>query len=124
MPESSASNSVAPEGFSTGASPSPAAQPSPKSLVEVTLSGAIALAQCGKSYDQAAEQFAAVVAQVESDSPEAAKLLQQLWKEYISVQRSAVFYEGLSNAEAGLSEKMAESNIQLQQNYMRLIQEQ
>jgi hypothetical protein len=98
--------------------------PSPKSLLEVTLSGAIALARSGKNYDQAAEQFAAIVAHLEKDAPEATVLLKQLWSEYISVQRSALFYEGLSSAEAGLSEKMAESNIQLQQNYMRLIQEQ
>ncbi len=95
----------------------------PKSLLEVTLAGAIALAQ-GKNYAQADEQFAAIAAQIEKDSPEATLLLKQLWREYVSVQRSALFYEGLSNAEAGLSEKMAESNIQLQQNYMRLIQEQ
>lgn len=96
----------------------------PKSLLETTLIGAIALIQSGRSYDQAAEQFAAVVSQIEGESPEAATLLKQLWKEYVSVQRSAVFYEGLSDAEAGLSEKMAESNIQLKRNYMRLVQEQ
>ncbi len=111
---------------STANSAEPDSEPKsePKSLLETTLLGAIALAQSGKSYDQAAEQFAAVAAQIESESPEAATLLKRLWKEYISVQRSAVFYEGLSDAEAGLSEKMAESNIQLKRNYMRLVQEQ
>ena len=109
----------------TGASePKDGSGTAPKSLLETTLLGAIALAQSGKSYDQAAEQFAAVASQVESESSEAATLLKRLWKEYISVQRSAVFYEGLSDAEAGLSEKMAESNIQLKRNYMRLVQEQ
>lgn len=103
---------------------SPESKDAPKSLLETTLLGAIALAQSGRNYDQAAEQFAAVVSQVESESSEAATLLKRLWKEYISVQRSAVFYEGLSDAEAGLSEKMAESNIQLKRNYMRLVQEQ
>lgn len=95
-----------------------------KSLLEVTLDGAIALAKGGRNYDQATEQFSALVSQVGDDSPEAATLLKQLWKEYVSVQRSAAFYESLSDAEAGLSEKMAQSNIQLKQNYMRLIQEQ
>lgn len=95
-----------------------------RSLLEVTLSGAIALAKEGKNYTQATEQFEALLEQVQVDSPAVATLLNQLWQEYISVQRSAMFYESLSDAEAGLSEKMAQSNIQLQQNYMRLIQEQ
>ena len=103
------------------------AEPSPKaeqSLSEVTLAGAIALAKSGQNYDQANAQFEALSKQLEADSPEASKLLQQLWKEYIAVQRSAVFYESLSDAEAHLSEKMAESNVQLKRNYMRLVQEQ
>ena len=95
-----------------------------QSLLEVTLSGAIALAKSGQNYEQANSQFEALTAQLEADSPEASKLLRQLWKEYVAVQRSAVFYESLSDAEAGLSEKMAESNIQLKRNYMRLVQEQ
>lgn len=114
-----------PDSSATGPSePKDGSAKVPKSLLETTLLGAIALAQSGKSYDQAAEQFAAVVSQIEGESSEAATLLKRLWKEYISVQRSAVFYEGLSDAEAGLSEKMAESNIQLKRNYMRLVQEQ
>ncbi len=106
------------------ATPSQAQEETQKSLLEITLAGAIALAKGGKNYDAASEQFSAIVAQIENDSPEAATLLKQLWKEYVSVQRSATFYESLSDAEAGLSEKMAKSNIQLKQNYMRLIQEQ
>ena len=107
--------------------PTPQREPKPEqtqSLLEVALSGAIALARDGQNYGQANAQFEALVAQVESNSPEASKLLKQLWKEYISVQRAAIFYESLSDAEAGLSEKMAESNVQLKRNYMRLVQEQ
>ncbi len=99
-------------------------EPAEKSLLEVAMSGAIALAKDGKNYGQATEQFEALLSQMKSESPMAVTLLKQLWKEYIAVQRSAMFYESLSDAEAGLSEKMAQSNIQLKQNYMRLIQEQ
>ena len=95
-----------------------------KSLLEVTLSGAIALAKDSKNYEQANAQFEALLPQIKAQSPEAATLLRQLWKEYLSVQRSAMFYESLSDAEAGLSEQMAKRNIQLKQNYMRLVQEQ
>jgi len=111
----------------SSAEPSPAeqspAEPS-QSLLEVALTGAIALTQNGQNYDQANAQFEALASQLETDSPEASKLLKQLWKEYVSVQRSALFYESLSDAEAHLSEKMAESTVQLKRNYMRLVQEQ
>ncbi|MEL6489305.1 MAG: hypothetical protein AAFV85_00400 [Cyanobacteria bacterium J06634_6] len=95
-----------------------------KSLLEITLAGAIALVKQGDSYDQATEQFEALLGQVKASSPDVAPLLQQLWKEYLSVQRSAEFWQVMSDAEKGLSEKMTASNIQLKQNYMRLIQEQ
>ncbi|MGB3788177.1 MAG: hypothetical protein WA949_09210 [Phormidesmis sp.] len=95
-----------------------------KSLLEVTLDGAIALAKDGSNYPQATTQFEALLAQIEPAHPEIAPLLKTLWQEYISTQRSASFWESMSDAEKGLSEKMSESNIQLKQNYMRLIQEQ
>ncbi len=95
-----------------------------KSLLEVTLDGAIALAKDGSNYPQATTQFEALLSQIEPAHPEIAPLLKTLWQEYISTQRSASFWESMSDAEKGLSEKMSESNIQLKQNYMRLIQEQ
>ncbi len=95
-----------------------------KSLLEVTLDGAIALAKDGSNYPQATAQFEALLAQIEPAHPDIAPLLKTLWQEYISTQRSASFWESMSDAEKGLSEKMSESNIQLKQNYMRLIQEQ
>mgnify|MGYP001111715548 CR=1 FL=1 len=97
--------------------------PATKSLLEVTLSGAIALAKSGDN-DQASEQFEALLSQVEAESPAAAPLLKRLWQEYLSVQRSAAFWEVMSDAEKDLSDKMSATHIQLKQNYMRLIQEQ
>ena len=97
---------------------------SEKSLIEVSLAGAIALAKDGKNLASATEQFKAILEQVQTESPIAALLLSQLWQEYVSIQRSATFWENMSDAEKGLSEKMAESNVQLQRNYMRLVQEQ
>lgn len=111
------SESVVPE--SASSEPTPA-----KSLLEVALAGAIALTKQGESYDQATEQFEALLAQVKEESPKVAPLLELMWKEYISVQRSAEFWQVMSDAEKGLSDKMTASNIQLKQNYMRLIQEQ
>ena len=112
----------------TGAAPSSenATQSSnrSKSLLETALAGAIALTKNAQNLDAANEQFTAVLNQVKVDSPEVAPLLQLLWSEYTSAQRSSTFYESLSDAEKGLSDKMSESNIQLQRNYMRLVQEQ
>ncbi|PZO12674.1 MAG: hypothetical protein DCF25_17240 [Leptolyngbya foveolarum] len=93
-------------------------------MIEVSLAGAIALAKDGKNLPAATEQFEAILAQVRTESPTGAMLLRQLWQEYVSIQRSATFWENMSDAEKGLSEKMAESNVQLQRNYMRLVQEQ
>ena len=95
-----------------------------KSLLEVTLDGAIALAKEGRNYPQATTQFEALLAQIEPAHPDVAPLLKTLWREYLSTQRSAAFWESMSDAEQNLSEKMSASNIQLKQNYMRLIQEQ
>lgn len=90
----------------------------------IALKGAVALAQDPKTHPQAKEQFEQLCASLESEHAEVTELLQQLWQEYVSLQRSAAFWEGMSDAEKGLSEKMAEKNIQLKQNYLRLMQEQ
>ena len=94
-----------------------------KSLIESSLAGAIALAKDNNT-QAADEQFKAIFKQVQSENPTTAKLLSQLWQEYVSVQRSALFWESMSDAEKELSDKMTENNVQLQRNYMRLIQEQ
>ncbi|MEL6937888.1 MAG: hypothetical protein AAFO84_01705 [Cyanobacteria bacterium J06598_1] len=101
-----------------------AASSESKSLQEVALSGAIALAKTGENIEQANEQFEALLAQVKADGSNAAPLLKLLWKEYVSGQRSAAFWQVMSDAEKDLSDKMSATNIQLKQNYMRLIQEQ
>ena len=95
-----------------------------KSLLEVTLSGAIALTKEGNSMTEATSQFEALLAQVEADSPTGAPLLKLLWDDYFSVLRSAAFWLVMSDAEKDLSDKMSATHIQLKQNYMRLIQEQ
>lgn len=104
--------------------PAAADDTSDQSLLEVALSGAIALAKEGKAYSRAEQQFQSVKAQVQKESEEAAKLLQQMWSEYISAQRASTFWESMSDAEKDLSDKMAQSNVQLKRNYMRLMQEQ
>lgn len=94
------------------------------SIFQTALKGAIALSHDVKTHPQAREQFEELYAQLAAENPGMADLLKQLWDEYITLQRSAAFWQSMSDAEKELSQKMTESNLQLQQNYLRLVQEQ
>jgi hypothetical protein len=61
---------------------------------------------------------------MQAEHPEYAAMLQMLWREYVSTQRSAAFWQELCQVEKHLSERITESHIQLKQNYLRLMQEQ
>ena len=84
----------------------------------------MALARDVTQHDQAKAQFAELYTQLEQENAQMAALVKQIWDEYITLQRSASFWKGMSNAEKELSDKITETNIQLQQNYNRLMQEQ
>ncbi|MGF1519968.1 MAG: hypothetical protein ACFCVB_19500 [Nodosilinea sp.] len=88
------------------------------------LQDAINLAQQVQQHPEANHSFQAVLADLKAESPLAANLLEQLWREYIGTKRSSVFWEQLSEVEKNLSDRMSESHIQLKQNYLRLMQEQ
>ena len=90
----------------------------------LALKEAMALAHEVKTHPQAKAQFAELYPQLEAENPQMAELVKQLWDEYITLQRSAAFWKGMSDAEKELSDKITEANIQLQHNYNRLIQEQ
>ena len=89
-----------------------------------TLQMAIRLAQDTKTQPQAHAAFDEVYKAVRTDNPQVAMLLQTLWREYVTTQRSAEFWQELCQVEKHLSERIAESHIQLKQNYLRLMQEQ
>jgi hypothetical protein len=88
------------------------------------LQSAINLAQQVQQHPEAKQAFQEVLAELKAESPLAADLLEQLWREYIGTKRSSVFWEQLSEVEKNLSDRMTESHIQLKQNYLRLVQEQ
>lgn len=52
------------------------------------------------------------------------EILTRLWQELLAVRRSATFWQQISTVEKAMSEKLADSHFQLQQNYLRLMQEQ
>lgn len=91
---------------------------------DAMLQEAIALAEDMATHDAAKARFQELHAQLEATNPDAAHLLQILWERHIRLQRSAAFWQQISDAEKELSQRMTETSIQLKQNYMRLIQEQ
>lgn len=85
---------------------------------------AIGLAKDVQQHSEAHQAFQEVIGELNTESPLAAELLEQLWREYIGTQRSSLFWEQLSEVEKNLSDRLSESHIQLKQNYLRLMQEQ
>jgi hypothetical protein len=75
-------------------------------------------------YAEADQAFTQLKEQLATDDPLAAEMLELLWDEMLSARRSASFWEQLSDIERQFTEHMTASHVQLQQNYLRLIQEQ
>jgi ribosomal protein L17 len=73
---------------------------------------------------EAKERFAVLKAQVAAENPLAAELLELTWHDLIAARRSAAFWEQLSDAEKNLTDQVGASYANLQQNYLRLMQEQ
>jgi hypothetical protein len=51
-------------------------------------------------------------------------MIDMLWGELLRARRSAQFWQKTCDVERELTERMAASHFQLQQNYLRLVQEQ
>lgn len=54
----------------------------------------------------------------------AAELISMLWKEILTSRRSAAFWQQISDVEKAMSEQLVQQHLQLQQNHLRLMQEQ
>ncbi|UZQ54016.1 hypothetical protein OOK60_16215 [Trichothermofontia sichuanensis B231] len=61
---------------------------------------------------------------VSGDREEASALMNCLWKELIAARHSASFWRKVADVEKEISERLAASHAQLQQNHIRLVQEQ
>ncbi|MBE9178094.1 hypothetical protein IQ268_05775 [Oculatella sp. LEGE 06141] len=88
------------------------------------LQACIAQAQNLSHHSDANETFAELRDRLASENPQAAELLETLWKELLSARRSALFWQQICDVERDLAEQMAANHVQLQQNYLRLMQEQ
>lgn len=84
----------------------------------------IELAHKLETHEKAKEEFGQWRDRLAAENPQAAALLTLLWEETIRANRSALFWEELTNVEKELSDRMTQQTIQLQQNYLRLVQEQ
>ncbi len=50
-------------------------------------------------------------------------LIDGIWAEVLAARRSAAFWQQMSDVEKDVSERLAQNHVQLQQNYLRLMQE-
>ncbi|MEO0406485.1 MAG: hypothetical protein AAF289_03945 [Cyanobacteria bacterium P01_A01_bin.135] len=82
------------------------------------------LTEKANTHEEAKQAFQQVRDRVERECPDALQIVDMLWAEVVSAKRSAIFWQELSDMEKHLGEKMAEQQVQLRQNYNRLMQEQ
>lgn len=82
----------------------------------------LVLAQDPTQHQDANQSFDVLRASI--SEPLATELLSVLWKEVLSARRSAAFWQQISDVEKEMSERLAQNHFQLQQNYLRLMQEQ
>lgn len=82
-----------------------------------------AMAQDPSQRDAATELFIQL-RQTISDENALQMLIDLLWGEVLSARRSGAFWQQISDVEKDMSERLAQNHVQLQQNYLRLVQEQ
>jgi hypothetical protein len=73
---------------------------------------------------EAARQTMAQLLQDLALNPTAAAVVDALWNELLTARRSTAFWEQISDAEKEMGDRLTQDNIRLQQNYLRLMQEQ
>ena len=88
------------------------------------LETAVKLAQDVETQNEAHATFNELYENLRSSDPDLATMLQILWREYVTSQRSITFWQELCQVEKHLSERITENHLQLRQNYLRLMQEQ
>lgn len=75
------------------------------------------------NHTEATDDFKALRDRIAATHPQTAELLDAMWNEVLASRRSATFWQEICNVEKELSERIAANNVQLRQNYQRLIQE-
>ena len=88
------------------------------------LQACLSLAHDVSTHGDAQDRYARLRDRLIEGDSDMATVMDLMWKEILSSRRSAFFWEEMCNVEQKLTERMAESHMQLQQNYLRLVQEQ
>jgi hypothetical protein len=101
----------------------------PLSTLQDSLQTCLALTHSLETQDQAKDQFSQWRdrwwgAETATDPATTQAALDLLWEELVRARRSALICQYKLEMERGMTDRMAESHIQLQQNYLRLMQEQ
>lgn len=87
------------------------------------LQACLRLAEDPTQHNHARQTFASLMDTLGENAP-TAEMVHLLWSELLSARRSAAFWQKISDMEKGMTEQLAQSHFQLQQNYLRLMQEQ
>ncbi len=85
---------------------------------------ALALANFEEDPQQVTQQFEAIQGSIDAESSLGVQINQLLWEELLRTRRSLSFWRSLGEAEGELSKALSNQHIRLQQNYLRLMQEQ
>ncbi len=88
------------------------------------LQACLLLTQNTTNHSEAEERYRQLRDRLVGEAAGVAPILDLMWKEILASRRSAFFWEEMCNVEQRLTERMAESHVQLRQNYLRLVQEQ
>lgn len=102
----------------------PVSSPDPSEATVESLENCLVLAQDVGGHEQATKQFQQLRTNFAQDASQAQTMIDMLWWELLRARRSAQFWQKTCDVERELTERMAASHFQLQQNYLRLVQEQ
>lgn len=87
------------------------------------LKDCFSLAQNPTQQETARQAMAQLLGEIAPDTV-AATVIDALWNELLVARRSTAFWEQISDAEKEMGDRLTQDNIRLQQNYLRLMQEQ
>lgn len=83
----------------------------------------LALVQNIDTHDEAEQMFEQLYESLVEENPQAAELMEILWREVITARRSSTFWRQTSDVEKAMADKMMQNLVELRQNYLRLMQE-
>lgn len=87
------------------------------------LKDCLSLAQNPTQQEAARQTMTQLLSDV-SPNTIALEIIDALWNELLTARRSTAFWEQISDAEKEIGDRLTQDNIRLQQNYLRLMQEQ